>query len=86
MRKYYSIFDLTNQRVGLAGSSYQEPFQITFVMLAAIIGIVIMSLVIVRVVCLMCQKNRRHGGSGLAPVGPQQPQQQQQMMDDRGDF
>lgn len=59
MREYYSIFDMENGQVGLAGYQYQEPFQLTFVMCAAIIGIIIMSLAILRVIFLMCKKTSR---------------------------
>ena len=71
MRQYYSIFDLENSRVGLAGSSYQEPFQLTFVMIAAVIGIVIMASVMLRVTFLMCKKNVRNGPINVAPAGAQ---------------
>ena len=56
LRNYYAVFDFENKRVGLAGSSYEEPFQLTFVILAAYIGMGIMGIVILRVVCLMCMK------------------------------
>ena len=60
LRQYYAIFDLENNRVGLAGSSFVEPFQLTFVMIAAIAGIALMGIVILRVAFLMCKKTSRH--------------------------
>ena len=59
MRNYYAIFDLDNNRVGLAGSYTMEPFQLTFVMLAAYLGIALMVAVVIRVMYLMCKKGTR---------------------------
>ena len=59
LRNYYAIFDIDRLRVGLAGSSIQEPFQMTFTMIAAMVGMALMILVILRIVCLSCKKQTR---------------------------
>ena len=59
LRNYYAIFDIDGLRVGLAGSSIQEPFQMTFTMIAAMVGMALMILVILRIVCLSCKKQTR---------------------------
>ena len=56
LRNYYAIFDLENHRVGLAGTSTQEPFRLTFVILATYVGIGIMAIAIIRIIFLMCGK------------------------------
>jgi len=62
LRNYYAIFDLENKRVGLAGSSTQDPFQLTFIILATYLGIAIMAIVMLRVAWLMCRKTHDDGG------------------------
>lgn len=57
LRNYYAVFDLDGNQVGLVGKSTQAPFQLTFVMLAAYIGIAIMAIVMLRVAFLMCKSS-----------------------------
>ena len=57
LRNYYAIFDLENKQVGLAGSSVEAAFQLTFVILACYLGMAIMGLVVLRVAYLMCKRD-----------------------------
>lgn len=60
MRNYYTIFDIENSRVGLAGLTYEKNFDKTFMMIVTYAGTVLMTAVIFVVLWIVCRdKSRR---------------------------
>lgn len=55
MRKYYTIFDMDQKRVGLAGLSYNTPVDMTLVMIITYVGTALMIAVMAAVLWITCR-------------------------------
>jgi Eukaryotic aspartyl protease len=55
MRKYYSIFDMDQKRVGLVGLSYNTPVDMTLVMIITYSGTALMVGVMAAVLWITCR-------------------------------
>lgn len=55
MRKYYTIFDMDQKRVGLAGLSYNTPVDMTLVMIITYAGTALMIAVMAAVLWITCR-------------------------------
>ena len=67
IRNYYTIFDMENKQVGLAGVSYQRVETLTFVKVLAYIGAIAMGIISIQILIVVCRKPTPYQPEAVLP-------------------